>query len=207
MNPLNFSQTPSETSKTSHLAQQRKPFLSTARMMAFVLVASVPWMACGQSEDTKPSSQKSQPNKTTAPKATPTPAVDESASQTHPTESDTETTTANVEKSNIAASEKRGASLYAIYCASCHGIEGHGDGPAAAALNPTPARHTDTAYMDSLSDDHLFLVVQKGGTAVGKSAMMTASEGLLTDEQIWDVVAFMRKLAAPDATASSPDPQ
>jgi mono/diheme cytochrome c family protein len=31
-----------------------------------------------------------------------------------------------------------GALLYQRYCASCHGAEGRGDGPAAAALEPAP---------------------------------------------------------------------
>jgi mono/diheme cytochrome c family protein len=32
-----------------------------------------------------------------------------------------------------------GRDLYARYCASCHGVSGRGDGPAAAALQPPPA--------------------------------------------------------------------
>jgi mono/diheme cytochrome c family protein len=31
-----------------------------------------------------------------------------------------------------------GAQLYARYCASCHGVAGRGDGPAAPALSPPP---------------------------------------------------------------------
>ena len=31
-----------------------------------------------------------------------------------------------------------GAALYARYCASCHGADGRGDGPAAASLTPPP---------------------------------------------------------------------
>jgi mono/diheme cytochrome c family protein len=31
-----------------------------------------------------------------------------------------------------------GAVLYRQYCASCHGVDGRGDGPAAAALSPPP---------------------------------------------------------------------
>jgi mono/diheme cytochrome c family protein len=35
-----------------------------------------------------------------------------------------------------------GKSLYSVNCASCHGNTGHGDGPAAAALNPKPRNFT-----------------------------------------------------------------
>lgn len=34
--------------------------------------------------------------------------------------------------------------LYRQYCASCHGIDGRGDGPAAAALDPRPSDLTKT---------------------------------------------------------------
>jgi mono/diheme cytochrome c family protein len=37
-----------------------------------------------------------------------------------------------------AARADDGAQLYATLCASCHGVAGHGDGPAAGALVPPP---------------------------------------------------------------------
>jgi mono/diheme cytochrome c family protein len=43
--------------------------------------------------------------------------------------------------SEVAQSETAAASgqqIYAAYCASCHGLEGKGDGPAAAALRTPP---------------------------------------------------------------------
>lgn len=47
-----------------------------------------------------------------------------------------------------AESEPRpqeGAELYSLYCASCHGVEGRGDGPVAVALSPPPADLTRIA--------------------------------------------------------------
>jgi mono/diheme cytochrome c family protein len=38
-----------------------------------------------------------------------------------------------------------GADLYVQYCAVCHGRDGHGNGPAAAALKPAPADLTQIA--------------------------------------------------------------
>jgi len=87
-----------------------------------------------------------------------------------------------------------GAQLYGTYCASCHGAQGAGDGPVSAGLNPKPAAHDDDAYMSTLSDEHIFKVIKEGGTAVGKSALMAPWGGTLSDEQIWDVVAFVRTL-------------
>jgi len=88
-----------------------------------------------------------------------------------------------------------GAQLYASYCASCHGAQGAGDGPVSAGLKPKPAAHDDAAYMSTLSDEHLFTVIKRGGPAVGKSPLMAPWGGTLSDDQIHDVVAFVRTLA------------
>ncbi len=92
---------------------------------------------------------------------------------------------------------KAGRVHYANYCTSCHGAAGAGDGPIAAGLNPKPAAHTDGAYMNALSNDHLFKVLKEGGPAVGKSPLMAAWGGTLSDDEIWDVVAYVRTLAKP----------
>lgn len=96
-----------------------------------------------------------------------------------------------------AGDASRGQPLYQQYCSSCHGPEGCGGGPLSANLDPKPALHCDGDYMNALSDEHLFTVVQKGGFAVGKSPLMAPWGGTLDDAQIWDVVAYMRSLADP----------
>ena len=91
----------------------------------------------------------------------------------------------------------RGAEHYQLYCASCHGAEGGGDGPLAAALDPKPAAHNDGAYMNALTDEYLTRVIKEGGAAVGKSPLMAPWGGALNDAQLKDVVAFIRSLADP----------
>jgi mono/diheme cytochrome c family protein len=91
----------------------------------------------------------------------------------------------------------QGAPHYALYCASCHGEKGCGDGPLSATLDPKPAKHCDGNYMNALSDDYLFKVIKLGGAAVDKSPLMAPWGGTLTDAQIRDVVAFVRSLASP----------
>jgi cytochrome c oxidase cbb3-type subunit 3 len=86
---------------------------------------------------------------------------------------------------------------YKLYCATCHGEDGCGDGPGAAGLDPKPAKHCDGSYMNALSDAHLFKVIKEGGAAVGKSPLMTPWGGTLTDEQIHDLVAYIRTVAKP----------
>ena len=98
----------------------------------------------------------------------------------------------------------RAAPLYAQYCASCHGSGGHGDGPAGAALDPHPTDHTNGSYMNTLSNEHLFKVISEGGAAVGKSASMAPWGGVLSEDQVWDLVAYVRTLADPPYEGTVP---
>jgi mono/diheme cytochrome c family protein len=48
--------------------------------------------------------------------------------------------------------------------------------------------------MSQLSDQYLFDIVKDGGEAVGKTRFMPAAGRVLNDEEIWDVVAYLRSL-------------
>ena len=63
-------------------------------------------------------------------------------------------------------------------CSACHGTDGKGTGPAAAALNPKPRNYSDKAWQASVTDDQLRKVITLGGAAVGKSPIMPASPDL-----------------------------
>src|SRR5215510_13208793 len=90
-------------------------------------------------------------------------------------------------KTNPFSSEAApaGAEIFKAYCASCHGDTGHGDGPAGASLSPRPRNLAE--LQKQVGDDYLFwrINVGKEGTA------MIAWKGTLTDEQIWQVIAFI----------------
>jgi protein SCO1/2 len=88
-----------------------------------------------------------------------------------------------------------GREPYARFCATCHGSKGDGDGPLARALVLAPARHSDAAYMAGLSDDYLLRLLREGGAAFGKSPLMAPWGRNLSDEQLLDIIAFMRTLA------------
>jgi len=97
---------------------------------------------------------------------------------------------------NLRGSAENGKALYAQYCASCHGPTGHGDGPVAGTLNPKPANHTDHQFMAALSDEHLYQVISKGGASVGKSPMMAPWGGVINDQGIKDLIAYLRQLSS-----------
>jgi cytochrome c553 len=90
-----------------------------------------------------------------------------------------------------------GKALYQQYCSVCHGPQGKGNGPAAAAMHPKPRDHTDGTYMNALSDAHLRKVIGQGGAAVGRSPLMPSWKTTLTPEQIGDVITYLRTLAVP----------
>lgn len=81
--------------------------------------------------------------------------------------------------------------MFATVCATCHGADGTGNGPAAANLNPKPRNYTDAAWQASVTDDELKKTILKGGQAVGKSAMMPGNPQL---EQQPDVLEGLVKI-------------
>jgi mono/diheme cytochrome c family protein len=96
-----------------------------------------------------------------------------------------------------AQNQTEGKKLYDTYCATCHGDKGKGNGPAAQSLPAKPADHTNGTVMNALSDQFLFDIIAKGGGAVGKSTFMPAWGSALKDNQIKDVVAYVRSIAEP----------
>ena len=99
--------------------------------------------------------------------------------------------------SSVSAAEKgdaaKGKETFQTTCAACHGAEGKGDGVAAAALDPKPRNLSDAAYVSTLSDEHLYKVISEGGAAVGLSPMMAAWGGTLSEQDIWNVIAYLRQ--------------
>ena len=99
----------------------------------------------------------------------------------------------------VAAAQDKaeGKKLYVTYCTGCHGETGKGDGPAAVSLPVKPADHTDGTVMNQIPDKLLFEIISKGGATVGKSFFMPAWGGSLNDNQIRDIVTYLRSVANP----------
>ena len=88
-----------------------------------------------------------------------------------------------------------GEELFQAYCASCHGPEGAGDGPAAESLEPKPAALSDGMMMNMLSDGYLFWRVSQGGQIEPFNSAMPAWQATLTEEQRWQIISYVRTLA------------
>lgn len=98
-------------------------------------------------------------------------------------------------KDSTDAAVFRGGLVYANYCVTCHGINADGNGRAARLYTPRPAnlRSSDK------NDAYYTLIIRKGGGAIGRSEFMPTWEAELTDEQIKDLVAYLRSINASPA--------
>jgi mono/diheme cytochrome c family protein len=95
----------------------------------------------------------------------------------------------------------RGGELYEENCASCHGESGEGDGPEAADLPLSPTVFTDQESMADVTGAELFEAI-----GAGVEPSMPAFADQLTEDERWDLVAFLRSLtiASGDMIAMPP---
>lgn len=77
-----------------------------------------------------------------------------------------------------APDRARGAALYAQNCASCHGANGNGLGPAAKGLDPPPIAFTNTERARERSLFALYQVIEQGidGTAMPSFSSLPADD-------------------------------
>jgi|SRR6516165_678392 len=88
--------------------------------------------------------------------------------------------------------------LYLNKCAECHGESGRGDGSQARMYDPLPTNFTDAQHMNSISDGELFYKISEGHRP------MPGFRKRFTEEQRWQLVLFLRSLAAtPRATPTA----
>jgi mono/diheme cytochrome c family protein len=89
---------------------------------------------------------------------------------------------------DVAAAAERGKESYDLYCWSCHGKKGRGDGAAGASF-PIPPADFRSPEIRGQSDGALYWKLTTG------RGNMTPYGDLLTDEQRWELVAYLRILA------------
>lgn len=77
-----------------------------------------------------------------------------------------------------------------VACVMCHGELGDGKGLMGAALVPPPRNFTCGAMMKEISDGQLYWIIKNGSPGTG----MMPFAGL-PDEQVWQLVQYIRSLA------------
>lgn len=81
---------------------------------------------------------------------------------------------------------------YNTTCALCHGATGGGDGPGGAALDPQPASFNTTEYWAGTTDERMFNVIKNGGPAEGLSPLMAAWGPLYDDDEVRQIVEYIK---------------
>lgn len=77
-----------------------------------------------------------------------------------------------------------------LACMNCHGTQGDGMGPAAMGLTPPPRNFTCGHTIRDIPDGQLFWIIKNGSPGTG----MMPFAGL-SDEEIWQLIHYLRSLA------------
>lgn len=85
--------------------------------------------------------------------------------------------------------------IYDQMCAGCHGFQGDGGEGHRGGFSPHIGTLANKAYMASVPDEYLAMIIKKGGAAMGKIATMPAWEHKFTEEQVNALVKHIRSFA------------
>ena len=97
---------------------------------------------------------------------------------------------AEIPRDSDEAAVIRGGIAFRTYCVLCHGANGKGDGRASKMYTPRPANLTVSPFNDKYKE----MIIRGGGSSVGRSPYMPPWGDELSEEQIHDLVAFLREL-------------
>ena len=87
----------------------------------------------------------------------------------------------------------RGGVVFKTNCILCHGINGDGKGRASVLFDPPPANLT----LSDKNDEYKKLIITRGGKAMGRSEEMPIWGEQISEQQIDDLVAYLRTILIP----------
>jgi mono/diheme cytochrome c family protein len=84
----------------------------------------------------------------------------------------------------------QGKSAFGDYCTVCHGLDGQNTGvPFAGQLSP-PVPSLASPEVQRYTDGQLKWIIENGISPSG----MPASKGILSDDEMWSIVEYLRHL-------------
>lgn len=96
----------------------------------------------------------------------------------------------------LQESIRRGSDTYRVFCISCHGVAGAGDGPVAKrGFPPPPSLLTGNSL--KMKDGQLFHILTYG------QGSMSGFAGQIPRERRWDAINYVRSLQPPTNKAGS----
>jgi mono/diheme cytochrome c family protein len=94
---------------------------------------------------------------------------------------------------------EKGRHIYEMACIVCHGERGDGDGAAGRTWSPPPTDLTSREVQDQ-SDGSFFWKI-----AEGNPPAMLQYKDILNEEEIWQLVIYLRQFAAVTCVTAAPD--
>jgi mono/diheme cytochrome c family protein len=91
-----------------------------------------------------------------------------------------------------AAALDHGRALYQAHCVLCHGVNGDGRGVRREGLTSDPRDFTDVHWRERFSPRRTFWVLREG-----KPNTAMASFRALSDDDLWDLTAYVLSIAEP----------
>jgi mono/diheme cytochrome c family protein len=101
------------------------------------------------------------------------------------------TTSARAQEGADAA---KGKPVYQMFCVTCHGEAGDGQGPVGKTLNPPPRDFTQGDFKYGGSDQDIYDVITNGAAAKGGSALMAPWGPVINEGDRWSIVKYIRTL-------------
>ena len=93
-------------------------------------------------------------------------------------------------RANIKAGDKLYHRLSDPSCEVCHGKKGEGNGKLAGQFDPRPRNFACAETIDGIPDGQLHWIVKNGSPGTAMPPF-----DYLTDEEIWQLVLYLRKLS------------
>jgi len=132
-----------------------------------------------------PTSGRMPQEATPAPAPAPTPAASAQKNPVKPT----------------AESQAKAKQLYGFDCAMCHGANGNGKTDLANDMQLKLSDWTDPKTLAGRSDKELFDIIRQG-----KDKMPPEAEGRAKNDEVWNLVIYIRALAAKEQPAAEAKP-
>ena len=93
-----------------------------------------------------------------------------------------------------AESQAKAKKIYSVDCAMCHGDNGDGKTDLASGMGLKIANWTDPNALNGKTDQDLFSIIRSG-----KDKMPPEADGRAKDDEVWNLIIYIRRMSQPVA--------